>query len=93
MQVNSSLNVRSGPGTSYSSIGSLANGAKVSLLSQSGEWYAISYNGQTGYIFSSYVKLDSSVPDPEPDPDDPRPSPPRRQRPRPRRTRRRIPVG
>ncbi len=45
----SSLNVRSGPGTSYSRIGSLTRGS-VTVRSVSGDWAQIDYAGRTGYL-------------------------------------------
>ncbi len=49
------VNVRSGPGTGYSAIGSYNSGATVTITGESSGWYQISYNGQTGYISSQYV--------------------------------------
>ncbi|MFR1759966.1 MAG: SH3 domain-containing protein, partial [Christensenellaceae bacterium] len=49
------LNVRKGPGTGYAAMGQLANGAKVSVTKAQGGWYAIAYNGSTGYVSSAYV--------------------------------------
>ena len=39
----SALNVRSGPGTNYSIIGTLSKGTKVDILGESGNFYAIEY--------------------------------------------------
>ena len=50
-----SLNVRSGPSTSYSKIGSLSNGTKVEVISTSNGWSKIKYNNQTGYVSSQYL--------------------------------------
>jgi len=57
--VNSStgLNVRSGPGTSYSIVGGLSNGAKVTITSQSGSWYKIKYGSTEAWVSSTYVKV------------------------------------
>ncbi len=61
-----SLNVRSGPGTTYSAVGKLAYGSSVSIAGQTtgsdGKvWYQIRFtkNGSqaTGYIRSDYVKF------------------------------------
>ncbi|MGG0454041.1 SH3 domain-containing protein [Priestia megaterium] len=52
----STLNVRSGAGTSYASIGSVTKGQKLSVVSKSGDWYKINYNGRTGYVSSDYVQ-------------------------------------
>ena len=51
-----SLNVRSGAGTGYSIVGTLANGATVVVLSVSGSWDRILYNGtRTGYVSNAYL--------------------------------------
>ncbi|MBZ6489403.1 SH3 domain-containing protein, partial [Priestia aryabhattai] len=52
----STLNVRSGAGTNYASIGSVTKGQKLSVVSKSGSWYKINYNGRTGYVSSDYVQ-------------------------------------
>ena len=57
VSVNSSLNVRSGPGTGYSKIGSLSNGKQVEVVAiSSGNWGKINYNGKTGWICLQYAK-------------------------------------
>lgn len=51
-----SVNVRSGPGTSYSSLGRLAKNTAVTRTGVgSNGWSRVSYNGQTAYISSSYL--------------------------------------
>ena len=50
------LNVRSGPGTNYSIVGGLSNGAKVTITGQSGSWYKIKYGTSEAWISSSFVK-------------------------------------
>ncbi len=52
------LNVRTGPWGSI--VGSFANGARVSILGQEGEWYRVSYNGAVGYCHSAYINADSA---------------------------------
>ncbi|HHW25514.1 MAG TPA: SH3 domain-containing protein [Bacillota bacterium] len=49
------LNVRTGPGLTYSIITSLPKGTRFEILSESGEWTKISYGNITGYVHSSYV--------------------------------------
>ncbi len=57
----SGLNVRSGPGTSYSRIGGLSRGYTVIVLSTSGGWSRILYSGtKTGYVSAQYLKSQSS---------------------------------
>ena len=53
------VNVRSGPGTGYSIIGSLYKGTIVPRLGTSGSWTKISYNGGTGYVSSQYLTASS----------------------------------
>lgn len=51
-----SVNVRSGPGTSYSSLGRLAKNTAITRTGiGSNGWSRVSYNGQTAYISSSYL--------------------------------------
>ncbi|MEG1004193.1 MAG: SH3 domain-containing protein, partial [Clostridium sp.] len=57
---SSGLNVRSGPSTSTSAVGSLAHGTSVSILDKSGDWYKISFNGTTGYIRGDFLTLGSA---------------------------------
>ena len=56
------VNVRSGPGTNYSSKGVIASGTSLTVTDRSNsEWYAVKLsNGTTGYIFSKYIKITSS---------------------------------
>lgn len=63
INVSSVLNVRSGPGTSYSAIGTLKGGDSVIITNRvkpSGEslyWYKIKFGSGTGYIRSDFVEL------------------------------------
>ena len=53
---SNSLNVRSGPGTSYSVKGSLSKGETVIVLSASGGWSHVLYDGtKTGYASAVYL--------------------------------------
>ncbi len=50
------LNVRTGAGTSYSVRTSLPNGKTVVVLSKSGDWSKILYNGKSiGYVSNGYL--------------------------------------
>ncbi len=57
------LRVRTGPGTSYSVLASLRNGAKINVLEDAGDgWFKISFAGSggretTGYILGAYIKV------------------------------------
>ncbi|MBE6757923.1 MAG: SH3 domain-containing protein [Ruminococcaceae bacterium] len=50
------LNVRPTPDTGGYAIGGLKWGDTVTILSREGDWYAISFAGQTGYINAQYVQ-------------------------------------
>lgn len=50
------LNVRSGAGTSYSTIGSLKKGDTVNVIKKSGGWYQIQFtSSKTGWVSADYV--------------------------------------
>ena len=52
---NSWVNVRSGPSTAYSKIGTAAKGAQYEILGTSGNWYKVQYGSQIGWIYGAYV--------------------------------------
>lgn len=49
------LNVRSGPGTSYGIITTMTKGQSATKTGVSGSWYKVSVNGKTGYVSSKYI--------------------------------------
>lgn len=51
----STLNVRSGAGTSYSILGTLSKGTSVAVTGESGGWYKFNYNGKTAYVSKKYI--------------------------------------
>ncbi|WP_215144848.1 peptidoglycan DD-metalloendopeptidase family protein [Exiguobacterium qingdaonense] len=51
-----SLNVRSGPGTTYKIVGSAKLGQSFKYLGVSGGWTKITFNGNSRYVSSTYVK-------------------------------------
>ena len=51
----SSLNIRSGPGTSHPVAGSLREGSTVAVLSEEGDWTRILQGDGTGYVYSAYL--------------------------------------
>ena len=54
----SDVNFRSGPGTGYNVIDCLAKGTTVTVNDRSNaSWYGVSYNGQDGFISSSYLSV------------------------------------
>lgn len=57
------LNVRSGPGTNHSRIGTLSDGSTVDILDLAGEWYHIRTDALTGYVSAEYLlPLEEVVP-------------------------------
>lgn len=50
------LNVRSGPGTGYSSIGTLKRGAIIKVKSISNGWAKFTFAGQTAYVSAEYLE-------------------------------------
>ena len=54
----SDVNLRSGPGTNYPVIDCLPKGAVVEVTDRSNpNWYAVNYNGTSGYMSSRYLKI------------------------------------
>lgn len=52
----SGLNVRTGPGTGYSKLGTLAFGAAVNTESIQNGWATIQYSGRTAYVCADYIQ-------------------------------------
>ncbi|MBP3708503.1 MAG: L,D-transpeptidase family protein [Clostridia bacterium] len=69
VNVNDSLNVRSGPDTSYSRLGSLKRADEIKITGETGEWYRISYNGRVGYIKACYLSSTKPEPIQQPEPE------------------------
>ena len=62
------LNVRTGPSTSYETIGKLNKGTRVEVISESAGWSKINYNNKTAYVSSGYLKaVSTSTPDTKPE--------------------------
>ena len=53
----SNLNIRKFPSTDSAVIGSIPNGAKVSVYGQTGNWYVVKYDSTEGYSFADYIVL------------------------------------
>lgn len=66
------LNMRKGASTSYGIILTIPKGKSVTVLSVSGSWSNVTYNGKTGWVSNAY--LTKLVPHPAPKPD-PAPAP------------------
>ena len=53
----SKLNVRKGPSTKYSRIGSFNKNKSVTILGESNGWYKVNLNGKEGWVSKKYVKV------------------------------------
>jgi hypothetical protein len=51
------LRVRQGPGTNFAQIGSVKQGETFPVVSQSGDWYQIAFNGQPGWLYVGYLTV------------------------------------
>lgn len=66
------LNIRSAPGSGSSAVGSVQYGSIVTVTGIDSGWYAVSYNGVSGYVSSRYVVLCAPAADvPEQQPETP----------------------
>ncbi|MGN0606245.1 MAG: SH3 domain-containing protein [Oscillospiraceae bacterium] len=54
------LRVRSYPSTDSSILGQLANGQEVTVNGICGEWYYISYDEKSGFVFSEYILIEQA---------------------------------
>ena len=57
VNVRTYLNLRTGPGTDYTVIGRLLNGAEVKVLEESNGWYKVVVPEQTGYVYGKYLDV------------------------------------
>ena len=56
-----SVNIRSGPGTDQPLLGSFSGSTALNVTGESGYWYAVSYNGKTGYVAKWLVTANYSA--------------------------------
>ncbi len=83
LQAWENVNVRSGPGTAYRSLGRLTSGQVVPVLARSGDgrWWKIPFKGREGWVVDDAVQFagipelvtiigPTSTPTPEPTPDE-----------------------
>ena len=54
-----SMHIRSGPGTSYESLGTVIGGSLIEIYQENAEgyWHLINYNGEKAYISGKYVDV------------------------------------
>jgi len=56
------LHVRSGPATSYESLGTVSRGETYLVIGESQGWYQINRNGTTGWVSGDWVELVNQAP-------------------------------
>lgn len=56
----SSVRMRSGAGTNYSILATFAKGTKMEVTGKTGNWYAVKYDGKSGYVSADYLSFTSS---------------------------------
>ena len=56
----SALNLRSGPSTANSKVGTIPGGTTIEVTSANGKWAAVSYNGVSGYCSMDYLKQEAA---------------------------------
>lgn len=61
MAATTDVNLRSGPGTSYSILTVVPDGALVTAVSTSDGWTKVNYDGRTGYVSSTYLAPSGSA--------------------------------
>lgn len=61
----SSLNVRQSASTSSAVVGGLKKGDTVTIMTATGSWYQISFNGGSAYVHKDYVKTNGTPSTPE----------------------------
>ena len=54
------LNLRSEASTSSAVVALLNSGDKLDIISETGNWYKVKYNGKEGYVSKDYVKVSST---------------------------------
>ena len=58
-----SLNIRKSANSESKVVGTLREGAKVTIQDSTGSWYKISSGGKTGYVYKKYIKITNSSDD------------------------------
>jgi hypothetical protein len=57
----SQVRMRSGPGSRYAQVSTIARGAKIKVIGKTSGWYKVRVNGKDGYVYGGFV--DYKTPD------------------------------
>lgn len=52
------VNMRTGPGTGYSTVGVMPKGSRAELIRTEGNWAYVSYNGTQAYVSAAYLRAE-----------------------------------
>jgi peptidoglycan hydrolase-like protein with peptidoglycan-binding domain len=55
------VNIRTGPGTKFPSLGKLNKGTRLEILYEDGSWTRVFYQSRTAYVFTDYLAVDKPV--------------------------------
>lgn len=55
------LNLRTGAGTGYKAIDQIPTGAALTVIEKGSKWCRVSYNGQTGYVMTSFLQFSATA--------------------------------
>ena len=61
INVSSALNLRSEPTLTSNVITTLENGTNFKIVASKGQWYQITVNGSTGFVYGGYVNVGSEI--------------------------------
>lgn len=54
------VRLRSGPSTSHAILGTYQPGTTMTVTGEDGDWYKVSYDGQDGYVYKTYLTIGGS---------------------------------
>lgn len=74
--VGTNVNLRQGPGTTYTVITTIPAGANVDVIGCTGQWCQVTWQGQTGYVIGSSLAQGGPPPGDAPIPVNPGAPPP-----------------
>ncbi len=57
--VQTGVNVRQGPGTSYDSVAKIREGETCTVLGEDGDWYKVLKDGETGYVLKELLTVET----------------------------------
>lgn len=56
MTATTAVFFRTGPGNTYAKVGTIAGGASVLVDGEQGGWLRVTYQGQVGWVYQTFLK-------------------------------------